>query len=531
MSDATITNEVSGLVSRGRHCLLNNKVDEAIGIANDLNRRFASLPAGWALLSEINLRLGRAQLAIDNVQRALRFDESNAANVAQLARCYTVLQQKHLAHETAKRAAALNPDDAATLDATAAILSLCDDQSSALPLAEKAVQLSPDNPSYLYNLAAMQRMVGQIEESERNCNRVIEINPADYRAYYTRSDLRKQTKNNNHTHEMEALISRGIADWRGEMLLGFALAKEYSDLDEYQRSFFWLKRGCQLQRSHIDYDVQEDIRAIDKIIAAHTREAFDAASPGYENSEAIFVVGLPRTGTTLVERIIGSHSEVFAAGELQDFAAALVTAVQGSGGRQQLTKEAMIERSLNLDFAALGAAYIESTRPRTGATARFVDKLPLNYLYCGLINAALPNAKIISLNRNPMDACFAVYRAMFNSAYPFAYDLEDLGRYYAAWHRLMAHWQRVLGDSLLVIDYEDLVENQGQVSKTIMTFCGLDWERACLEFHLNDAASSTASAVQVRQPVYKSSIGRWRNYESELKPLADVLIKNGIPIN
>lgn len=531
MSSTTTANEIAGLVASARRSLNSRKADEAIGIANDLVRRFAAAPDGWALLSEVNLRLGKIPLATQNIKRAIERRPDDAANVAQLARCYTLLQQKHEALDTAKRAAALRPKDAQTLDAVAAILSLCDEQELALPLAEQAVELAPDNSGYLYNLAAMQRMAAQIELAEKNCDRVIELNPGDYRAYYTRSDLRRQSRENNHVAEMESLLDRDIREWRGELLICFALAKECADLEEHEKSFSYLQRACNLQRAHTDYDVDDDIRTIDKVISLHTREAFTAARVGATSEEPIFVVGLPRTGTTLVERIIGSHSQVFAAGELQDFAAVLVKAVQGTGGRQRLSKENLVKKSLEIDFSALGVAYIESTRPRTGRTPRFIDKLPLNYLYCGLIHAALPNAKIIGLNRNPMDACFAVYRMMFNSAYPFAYDLDDLGKYYVAWRRLMEHWKNELGDALMVVDYEDIVENQERVSRELIEFCGLDWEAACLDFHKNTSASSTASAVQVRQPVYQTSIDRWRHYERQLQPLAEVLRRNGIQVS
>ena len=531
MTGARQTGTVAELLDQGRRRLYQQKIAEAIAAANDLVNRFRSVPDGWALLSEINLRIGKLPEALENIQTAITKDDKRAELFAQLARCHTVMQRKHEAYEAAMQAAALEPDDAATLDAVAAILSLCDEQEQALPLAEKAAQLEPANAVYLYNLGAVQRMTGRVEEAEQNLDRVIRINPNDYRAYYTRSDLRRQTPEQNHVDEIEMLLTNEISQWRGEMLLCFALAKECSDLADHDKSFAYLKRACDLQRKHSEYDVDDDIKTIDTIISLHTRDAFESGPPGCDSQEPIFIVGLPRTGTTLVERIIGSHSQVFAAGELQDFAAVLVRAVQGSGGRQQLTKEDMVRQSLQLDFAKLGAAYIESTRPRTGHTPRFIDKLPLNYLYCGLIHAALPAARIVCLNRNPMDACFAMYRMMFNSAYPFAYDLDDLGKYYVAWHRLIAHWQQTLDDALLVLDYERLVDNQEEVSREIIRFCGLDWEDACLEFYKSEAASSTASAVQVRQPVYKSSVGRWRQYEKQLQPLIELFNENGIAVS
>lgn len=525
------TDTVAELFAQGRSLLQQQKIAEAIAAANDLVRRFHSVPDGWVLLSEINLRTGKLSVALENIQTAITKDDQRADLFAQLARCHTVMQHKHEAYDAATRAAALEPRDAATLDAIAAILSLCDEQQQALPLAQKAALLEPGNSTYLYNLAAVQRMTGHIAQAEQNLDEVIRINPGDYRAYYTRSDLRRQTTACNHVAEIATLLEREISQWRGEMLLCFAIAKECSDIEDHDRSFTYLKRACDLQRKHSDYDVDEDIKTIESIVDLHTQDAFASVSPGCDNAEPIFIVGLPRTGTTLVERIVGSHSQVFAAGELQDFAIVLVRAMQDAAGGKQSSKVEMVQRSLQLDFAKIGAGYVESTRPRTGHTARFIDKLPLNYLYCGMIHAALPAAKIICLNRNPMDACFAMYRMMFNSAYPFAYDLEDLGKYYVAWQRLITHWQQQLGDAMLVVDYEKLVDNQEEISRELLQFCGLDWEDACLDFHKSDVASSTASAVQVRQPVYASSVGRWRLYEQQLQPLIDVFNENGITVS
>ena len=180
----------------------------------------------------------------------------------------------------------------------------------------------------------------------------------------------------------------------------------------------------------------------------------------------------------------------------------------------------MVARSANLDFPALGRAYLECTRQGVGTPKRITDKMPLNYLYCGLIHRALPNAKIVHLTRHPMAACYAMYKTLFKDAYPFSYDLEEIGRYYVAYRRLMDHWQASMPGVIHEVSYEALVTDQrGQTAK-LLDFCGLDWQDACIEFHRNAAATTTASAVQVRQPLYRTSLSQWRHYERELQPLA-----------
>ena len=373
-------------------------------------------------------------------------------------------------------------------------------------------------------------MLGYVQAAEKNCNRAIELRPQHYEAYYVRSDLKQWSVEDNHIAELESLLLQRIKELRGEIFIRFALAKEAEDIKDYDKSFSFRKSACDLQRRSINYNVNEDLAVIDKIIQTHTTEKLGIASKGYATSEPIFIMGLPRSGTTLVERILSSHSEVFAAGELNEFAFALLKAAKDQPGQQTLSKQALVEQSLSLDIHELGKTYIDSTRPRTGHTAHFIDKLPLNYLYCGLINSALPNAKMILLDRNPMDICYAVYKTLFTLPYPFSYDLSDLGKYYLAYRRLTEHWCKTIGDALLIVSYEELVNEQEAQSRRIVEFCGLNWEDACLDFHNNQAASSTASAVQVRQPIYTSSIGQWRYYEKQLQPLVTLFKESGMKI-
>lgn len=179
-------------------------------------------------------------------------------------------------------------------------------------------------------------------------------------------------------------------------------------------------------------------------------------------------------------------------------------------------------------FKVLGKSYLESTRPKTGHTPRFIDKFPFNYLNCGMIHAALPDAKLILLERHPMDACFAMYRMMFMGIYPFSYDLDELGRYYISYRTLADHWRQVLADSIHVVRYETLVQDTENEIRKLLDYCGLEWEDSCLSFHENKSASTTASAVQVRQPMYSSSIGKWKRYEKQLQPLAELFQQHGI---
>lgn len=394
----------------------------------------------------------------------------------------------------------------------------------ALSCYQRAATLLPDDPRALYNLASAQIAVGRLEEAERTFTEVIARNPHDYDAWQNRSTLRRQTADDNHIAALCELLESGARQDAGEVQLCYALAKEYEDLGEYDTSFHFLKRGADRRRRMMAYRVDGDVA-----VMARLAELFDA---GYaarvpaarERRGPLFVMGLPRSGTTLVDRILCSHSRIESLGEINDFALTL-TRLAGTPDKAQL-----LEASANLDMDALGDAYIRSARSRGCEAELFIDKTPANWLYLGLIARALPAAVILHVQRHPVDSCFAMYRTLFRMGYPFSYDLGDLAHYYIAYHRLMAHWRRTFPGILLDVRYEELVDDQEAVSRQLVAHCGLDWEDGCLAFERNAAPVATASAAQVRQPIYRDALARWRRYERQLEPLIRKLRDAGIEV-
>jgi hypothetical protein len=263
-------------------------------------------------------------------------------------------------------------------------------------------------------------------------------------------------------------------------------------------------------------------------------EAFPAGpsqpAAGAATDAPIFVVGLPRAGSTLVERILSSHSQVRAAGELRHFMLAFAAAARVKSGCDNLPQRHAIALAPQLDFSALGRDYLARCRPVAGGPARFIDKMPVNFLYCGLIRRALPNARIVHVARTPTAACYAIYKMLFLDGYPFSYDLDELAQYYIAYRRLMDHWHRTMPGVIHELSYERLVADQPGETRRLLEFCGLEWEDACLEFHRNPAASTSASAHQVRQPIYRSAVSEWRHYATQLAGLRRRLEAAGIAV-
>jgi tetratricopeptide (TPR) repeat protein len=413
-------------------------------------------------------------------------------------------------------------------DALGTLLTHLEEPMRALPHFQRAVEGAPDSVDFRYNLAMAQRMVGDLEAAEENLDAVIAVRPEDGEAYHARSDIRTQTPERNHVSQLENAL-RQLVGQRASLPVAFALAKELEDLGEYSRSFGHLHKACQSYRASLRYQVADDVAVLDKLRITCNPAIIRNLRTELDNQECVFIVGLPRSGTTLAERILGTHSQMYAAGELDAFPKVVVAAV-AQRANAAVKKLDFVEHALKLDFRQLGPEYLAATRPRTGHTLKFIDKLPLNYLYAGFIHAALPKARFIVLHRHPMDSCYAMYKTLFASAYPFTYDLGDLCRYYIAWERLMRHWQAVIGDAWLPVSYEELVSNQEAVSRKIISHCGLPWEDRCLEFYRERAGVTTASAVQVRRPPYSASVGKWRHYSQQLETMATYFEANGLSV-
>ncbi len=458
-----------------------------------LNALYPDFAAGWIAASRIALALGCRARALD-------------------------------AADAAERYAGDNP---AAWDAIGTLRSYLGEQHRALSAYGRALVLAPDHPLFRYNRAAVRRFVGDLEGAEKDYDRVIALKPLDYEAHLNRSQLRVQTRTRNHVAELEALAARDIADWRGDVQIRFALAKEYEDLGEYEKSFRHLQTGAKRQRERTRYDVATDVATVDWIVRSFPQAS--SRAPDAAQDAPIFVVGLPRSGTTLVERILGGHPALTPAGELDCFALAIVDAVRRHSGRARLPRQELVELSARVNFPALGEDYLQRARAALGGgTGRLVDKMPLNYLYCGLIGRAIPDARIIHVTRHPMAVCYAMYKTLFKDGYPFSYDLSEIAQYYIAYRRLMEHWRATMPGGIHELSYERLIADQRGETRALLGFCGLDWHEGCAEFHRNTAATTTASAAQVRRPLYESSVSTWRHYESQLAGLSSQLLAAGI---
>lgn len=389
-------------------------------------------------------------------------------------------------------------------------------------LLAQACALSPADMRLHYNRASTQVALGQMDAAEASLNRVLRHQPGDGDGWYNLATLRRQTATDNHLAALEeALQQTGNAP--PAIPLNFAIAKQREDLGDHAASFRHLESGNAMRRAAMRYRVEDDAAAMAQIADGFGPSWAKNAQPAESDAKPIFVVGMPRSGTTLVDRILASHVEVESIGEVNDLALAIMEEAGAVASKADL-----IARSTTLDLNAFAANYHRRAAARAPHAKRIVDKTPLNFLYLGLIARAMPEAAIVHLRRDPMDIAFAVYKTLFRMGYPFAYALDDIARYMIAKHQLMAHWDALFPGRIIHTDYEALVSDQEAASRRLLTATGLDWDDAVLNFHQTQSASATASAAQVRQPIHRRSVGAWRRHEAALQPLHNAFKRAGM---
>lgn len=501
----------------------------AVAQCQSLNQAHPESAEGWFASSFIALQLGGAQPALQFIDQALRIQPAEPAWQLHKARCLQACNARAEAIALLEELGPKLPGDARLLAEAGLLASQLNQQNLAAGWFAEALELEPDSARLHYNLASVQRFLGDLEAAEASAGRAIELNPGEYDAWLLRSSLRTWDASNHHVDALRATLEQPGHQPLAEAMLCYALGKELEDLGEYGESFASFERGARARRSLLQYDVSEDEAFIEAIIEVYNAELLHDGAEGHASREPIFVLGLPRTGTTLVERILGSHDEVTSAGELTQFTRLIAARAQQRipDPAAGLSRANMVRLTAGIDFRELGQAYIESTRPDTGHTPRFIDKFPSNTLNVGAIHKALPEARIVLLERHPMASCFSMYKALFTDIYPFSYDLEELGRYFIAHQRLLQHWLDTLPGRIHRVRYEQLVNDPEAETRLLLEYCGLPWQDACLAFQDNPQASTTASASQVRQGIYSSSLDTWRHHAERLAPLEKMLREAG----
>jgi len=455
-----------------------------------------------------------------------RIDPGHGAAWAQLARLFMIAGQPARADKALENAIRNEDNNPVVHDLIGVVHSQLGDQREALRWYGKAATKVPTNVAFRVNHANCQMYLGNLDEAEAELREVLGMQPGNPNAHWILSGIRK-AGNHAHVDEMRHLIKTGKYTPQSLAFLYYACGKELEDLEDWGPAFEAIATGASERRKTIEFDEAAEIAMYDALERVYTAEWFDEPAKGFDDASPIFIVGQPRTGTTLVERVVTAHSQVYSAGELRQFGNSVRRLVDYREPQRFSAK--LMEQAARIDFEKLGEAYIQTTRKLRGDEPRFVDKLPSNFIYLPLILKALPRARIIHLRRNPMDACFSSFKQLFADAYPHSYDQQEMARHHARYFKLMGTWRERFGERFFDVAYEDVASNLEPNARALMDHLELPWEDACLEFHKQDAAVTTASAVQVRKPAHTKSIGRWKRYEEQLEPMRKELEACDIP--
>jgi len=424
--------------------------------------------------------------------------------------------------ESAERLVALSPGVGESYVALANAQSQSNLPELAIESYSKTLTVSPTHEGAFSGLAHQLKTVGRQEEAIKVHRQNIQVNPKNTESYWNLANLKTFRFEDSEVDHMESLLEDNSLKDLSKVQLCNALGLEYEGRKDYGRAFHYFERCNEMHRQSETYDPVGHEIFINKIIEVFSADFFSAhQNSGNLDQSPILVVGLPRSGSTLIEQILASHSQVEGTHELSDLAH-MVQSLKRENRSGTHFPENMLETGRR-SWSEIGGLYIKRTDKYRSGIPHFIDKNPNNFVYCGLLKLILPKAKIINARRHPLDSSFGSYKQLFASGQPFTYDLCELGEYYLQYQRLMDHWHEVIPGHILDVDYEEVVADLDTQVRRILDYCGLPFEEACLRFHETDRSVKTASSEQVRRPIYASSVNLWKNYEPYIDELIEIL--------
>lgn len=450
---------------------------------------------------------------------AIRADFAGAHN--KLGDALQKLGQMAEAEVHYRRAIEIAPNNAHSHRNLGTVLAALNRHKEAIPAYERAIALGSSDAGIYNSLGVAHNVLGQAEDAYRAFALAVAMEPRNAAMHFSLATCKPFTDGDERLIALEKLSEGAqLLPENDQIALHFALGKAFDDLKQPERSFHHLGAGNKLRRSQIAYDETEALRLFQRIQAAFTPDLLARyAGIGEPSRLPIFVIGMPRSGTTLIEQILASHPKVFGAGEILDLRHVIAGLRDAGGARFPELVTGMTGEALR----RAGRSYLHRISSRAPNKERIVNKMPSNFLFIGLIYLTLPNARIIHVRRDPLDTCLSCYSQMFRRQ-PYAYDLAELGRFYRAYEGLMDHWRKVLPDDFILdVHYENVVDDLEGEARRLLDYCGLAWDEACLRFYETRRPVLTASFAQVRQPIYRHSIGHWRPYRQMLQPLIEAL--------
>ena len=519
------------LSETGRMAAQKNDWGTVFTCAQGLISRNKLNPEGFFFLGLAEKAARQPLKSINAFEKCLSLDESRFDAGIELASQYHILIRNDEAIALLEKYKDMLAGNPWYLDMAGTIYNTMGKSLQAVPLFEMAVKLQPDAAFFLTHLAAAYVFLGEIEKAKTIYKNLLLKNPNHQRNHFYLARLETAT-NSNHVDQMKAILEQENKPEPANVFINYALGKECEDLENWDEAFNYYRKAGNGVKAVLDYRVEQDEALIEQIILSCDEQWYQTKTGSTvkrsNDRKPIFLVGLPRSGTTLAEKIISGHSKIESIGETHYFELVL-RLNSGVNSPGKMTAK-VISSSTGFDLNELGRQYLDKTKYLWGDKEYFIDKLPHNYLHLGFFAAAFPDSPIIWIKRNPMDACLAMFKQLFMGVYEFTFDFDDLARYYVIYDKLYRHWKTILGHRIIEIEYENLVRDIAGETEVALGKMNLDYEVNCINFNENITPSSTASSVQVREKAHSRSVMKWKHFAKHLEPLRSKLEAAGIAL-
>ena len=479
-------------------------------------------PRAMRLLAQIALDANHRVAALKLLKRTVEVAPDFVLAWNNLADLYMKEERFELALETAERAIELDPEMPHSWVVKGNLLSKAQRHDEALAAYDRALSISPSHSGALAAKGHVLKTIGRTDEAIETFRQCIRLHPGFGEPYWSLANLKTFSFDDEEVAVIEQMLGREELPDENKVNMHYALGKHFENQKDFKTAFEHYSAGAGLRRPHEAYDPVQNQVVHDRIIEVFDAELLEKRAGWGDPSEGpILVVGLPRSGSTLIEQILASHSQIEGTMELPDLPRCIREVSRAAPDREEYP-EAVRDLS-EREVLALGQRYMRTTeRYRTGKPY-FIDKMPNNFSHIGFLHLILPNARIINARRNPLDACLGCYKQLFYKGQSFTYDFFELGQYYLQYQRVMDHWHEVLPGKVLDVHYEDMVADQENQTRRIFEYLGLPFEEQCLRFWETERPINTASSEQVRQPIYKGGVDFWKNYEPYIGELIQVL--------
>jgi tetratricopeptide (TPR) repeat protein len=519
--------QVSELLKDAMTHFTANRLQEAGALCQSILRILPDHTDTLHLYGVTYHQAGQHLRAIELLNKAIKLNPNEPKYLNDIGEAYRALDRIKSALQSYDRALALRPDFIEANNNKGVALYTIGHLEEAVSYFEKVLAINPDYILAINNLGAVLHDLGRNDDSINQYKKALALQPESAESHHHIAVICKPKPEDKETIAIQKMLDKPDLKDEDIMHLNFALGRIYDNAREYNKAMEYYNNGNLYKRKTIDFNISSYISYVDDLHNIYTTDYFKRVKHLANDSDRpIFIIGMPRSGTTLVEQIISSHPEVHGAGELPCFehTEQLISSYLGSNLRYPLCMPALTP-TIAQDLAR---QYLEHLDTYSADNRHVTDKMPGNYQRIGLIKTLFPNARIIHCLRNPMDTCVSIYCNYFRGTHNYAYDLQELGLFYRQYERLMAHWRRLFGAELHEVQYEELTRNQEKLSRELIAYLGLDWDDRCLEFYNNKRPVQTASKMQVVQPMYTTSVNKWKRYEKYLGPLIEILGNNQV---